>query len=377
MQNNQTKELRKVVQEKVIQAIKLFVGLGLLVLVIHKTGLDSKEAINKIISANRMHLLIAFVFLVMSQILGVKRWQVLSNSLGMNVGFIHCAKLHFLGLFSSTFLTSMGGDVVKAYYLVEGQKRKSYLSVMLDRYIGLVVMVFVASITAFALPKDDFHNKLSYGIWFIFFGLVSGGIFGLIFSDLLAKFLKQYNKEDIAEKLQEVNFLTKSFFTSYYVVTISLILSVVSQGFAILSVHQLSLAVGAVVDAGVMFVVVPIVMIVSVIPISPGGLGTREAVFVYLLTRVYTSVGIQEDFARSASALVAFLWLAINILVSLPGALIYLRLDKNKIKQQLEEKNDMGIAKEITIDGKLEKLKMEEKTDNLENDLKEKRLVEN
>ncbi len=371
MQKNQKKELTKVIQDKAIKLIKLLIGIGLLVLVVHKTGLDSKEAINKILGANKMYLFVSLLFLFLSQVLGIKRWQILSNSLGMNVGFLHCAKLHFLGLFSSTFLTSMGGDVVKAYYLVEGQKRKSYLSVMLDRYIGLVVMVFVASITAFALPKDDFHNKLSYGIWGILLLLISGGIVGLVFSDLLAKFLKKYDKQDLAEKLEEVNFLTKTFFTSLYIVVVSLILSVISQGFAILAVHQLSLAVGAVVDASVMFVVVPIVLIISVIPLSPGGLGTREAAFVYLLTRVYTSVGIDESFAKSASALVAFLWLAINILISLPGALVYFRLDKEKIKRQLEEKEGIGVVKEI---------KLEEKKDNIEdinNDLQEKRLVEN
>ena len=32
-------------------------------------------------------------------------------------------------------------------------------------------------------------------------------------------------------------------------------------------------------------------------------------------------VGIEQDFAKSAAALVAFLWLAINLLVSLPGAI--------------------------------------------------------
>ncbi|KAF0240783.1 MAG: membrane protein, partial [bacterium] len=152
----------------------------------------------------------------------------------------------------------------------------------------------------------------------------------LLFSELVAQtlerfksFLEKHKKEHWPRKIRELSLLTKAFLKNYYVFGSSLLLSILAQGFAILAVHQLSLAVGARIDASTMFVVVPIVLLISVLPISIGGLGTREVAFVYLLTNAYLTVGIEQDFAKSAAALVAFLWLAINLLVSLPGAISY------------------------------------------------------
>ncbi len=336
----------KKMRENIIKAAKFLFGLGLLVFVIHWTGLDSKEALNKILLANRYYLLIAFTFVFIAQIFGIKRWQILSGSLGINIVFPYFFKLHFLGMFCNNLLPSMGGDVVKAFYLAkQGQKKhESLLSVILDRYVGLLVMLFMASLAALSLPSDDFNRNLKLATWGILLAFISGGVVTLFFSELVAKLLEKYHtilekykKEHWPAKIRELSQLTKDFVKNYYTFGSSLLLSVISQCFAILAVQQLSLSVGANVSASTVFVVVPIVLLISALPISPGGLGTREVAFVYLLTNVYTAEGIDKDFAKSAAALVAFLWLAINILISLLGAMSYFTIGNDIDKVNKEE----------------------------------------
>ncbi|MBI4852131.1 MAG: flippase-like domain-containing protein [Acidobacteria bacterium] len=325
-------------KDNLVKIVKLLAGLTMLAFVVHWAGLDSKEALEKILQADRTKLLIALFFVIVAQFLGIKRWQILAHALRIEANFLHVTKLHFVGLFCNNFLPSMGGDVVKAMYLTGKEKKhEAFLSIMLDRYVGLLVILLVASIAAFSLPNDTFHQNLSYATWAILLALIIGGLTALLFSELVAQtmerfknLLEKYKKEHWPNKIRELSLLTKAFLKNYYVFGSSLLLSILAQGFAILAVHQLSIAVGAQIDASTMFVVVPIVLLISVLPISIGGLGTREVAFVYLLTNAYVSVGIDNDSAKSAAALVAFLWLAINLLVSLPGAISYSMINNKK-----------------------------------------------
>ena len=176
-------------------AFKALLGLGLLTFVLYRAG--ARNVFSSILSADSRYLASATLLVLISYGLGIKRWQILSRSLGIEVGFQRFAVLHFFGLFCNYFLPAgVGGDVVKAYYLSKFEKqRKSYLSVLLDRYIGLLALLAVASVVAFLQPRDDFHLNLCYIIWAILFAFLCGGIAVLFFTDFLARLLEQRNRQ--------------------------------------------------------------------------------------------------------------------------------------------------------------------------------------
>jgi glycosyltransferase 2 family protein len=303
--------------------LKASFGLGLLGFVFYKAGV--RNVYQSLANIDVLHLVLATLLVLASYGMGIKRWQILSRSLGIDVGFQRFAVLHFLGLFCNYFLPAgVGGDVVKAYYLSKSeQRRSSYLSVLLDRYVGLLALLAVASAVTLLLPRDDFYLKLSYIIWAILIAFLGGGLAVLLFTDLVARLLEGRNRQHMVERLRDLTALTKGFFWNYRGVVVTLLLSVGAQALAILAVEQLSLGVGAKTDLASMFIIVPLVFLVSVIPISPGGLGTREAALGYLLSRAYMLSGMGSVEAKSAAATVALLWLAVNLLTSLPGAASY------------------------------------------------------
>jgi uncharacterized protein (TIRG00374 family) len=303
--------------------IKALLGSTLLALVIYWA--NPQKIYHSLLAANPGYLALAILFVLASFFLGIKRWQVLSRTLGIEAKFSRYVVLHFLGLFFNNFIPSgVGGDFVKAHYLSDSNhQHRAYLSVVLDRYVGLLVMLLVGSALAFWQPRDQFHFKLSLIIWAMLIAFICGFFAMLIFSDLLARLLNRYHKKVWADKILELNALTRGFLKSYYVVGVTFWLSIASQALSILAVYELSLAVGARADVASMFVIVPLVFLISVLPISFGGLGTREAAFVYLLSRAFIIAGMLEGDAQGAAAGVAFLWLAINLLASLPGAASY------------------------------------------------------
>ncbi|MEW6735591.1 MAG: lysylphosphatidylglycerol synthase transmembrane domain-containing protein, partial [Acidobacteriota bacterium] len=172
-----------------------------------------------------------------------------------------------------------------------------------------------ASGVAFLQPQDDFHKTLSYITWGLLVVFISGGIAVLFFTDLVASLLERRNRQRWVDRLRDLTSLTRGFIWNYRVVGTTFLLSVGAQALGILAVHQLSLAIGGATEAASMFIVVPLVFLVTALPISVGGLGTREFAFVYLLS----NVGLD----KTQGTTVALLSLAVNLLTSLPGAASY------------------------------------------------------
>ncbi|MBL8151023.1 MAG: flippase-like domain-containing protein, partial [Blastocatellia bacterium] len=175
MSNQNTKKNRT----RIIFAIKGLIGVGLIAYLFYKVGI--KSVYESLTSADPKYLLTATGLVFLSHLFGVKRWQTISSALGIESTFRHFTMLHFLGLFCNYFLPAgIGGDVVKAYYLSksEKQRRSSYLSVLLDRYIGLLALLIVASVVAlvqFLGEVDKLTKNLSYFIWAIFLMFIVGG----------------------------------------------------------------------------------------------------------------------------------------------------------------------------------------------------------
>jgi glycosyltransferase 2 family protein len=314
--------------------LKALLGLGLLGFVLYKAG--TRNVYESLANVNLFNLTVAVLFVLASYGLGIKRWQVLSRSVGVETGYQRLTVLHFLGLFCNYFLPAgVGGDMVKAYYLSKSElRRNAYLSVLLDRYVGLLALLAVASAITFLQPKDDFHLKLSYIIWFLFVAFIGGGLAVLFFTDMVARLLERRDWQRMVDRLRDLTSLTRGFFGNYRAVTMALLLSIGAQACAILAVEQLSLGVGAKADLSSFFVIVPLVFLVSVLPISPGGLGTREYALVYMLSRAYILSGMESAQAQSTAATVALLWLAVNLLTSLPGAASYPLLGRMRIAEQ-------------------------------------------
>ncbi len=337
--------MREKARSTILLLAKLIMGLGILSLVLYRVGV--RNVYESLLAAHPKHVVLSFVLIFISYLIGVKRWQELARAVEVQASYRRLVALHFLGLFCNYFLPAgIGGDFVKAYYLSRSAKqRKAFLSVVLDRYVGLLALLLVASCVAVFNRADGVMQKVAYSIWGMVIAFLGGGGIGLYFTELLAGLLERYEKMLWAARLRDIASLTKGFMRNYRALVATFLLSIGAQAAAILSVDQLSLAVGAKSDIGSMFLVVPIVFLASVLPISPGGLGTREAAMVFLLSRLYADLGMETEAAHSAAAAVALLWLAVNLLSSLPGIVSYPLVAR--LKKQIQE--EASVASHETV----------------------------
>ncbi|MBI4654900.1 MAG: flippase-like domain-containing protein [Nitrospirae bacterium] len=262
-----------------------------------------------------LFLLSFFVYLSLIFV-STKRWSLFLPEI---LKYSKLLSLYFIGSFFNTLIPGLvSGDAVKAYYLYrhtgKGSGGVSLASVFMDRYMGLAALVGIGFAT-FIIGYP--HIKGTQILWLI--PILVGGF-------LLASLI-----------LWKINWGKIKALSSFYaplmeykqrkeIIYKGLLLGFIIQLIGITCVYILSLSIGINVPIFYFFMFVPIINVVSSVPISFAGLGIREAGFVIL----FGNIAVIKEEALSLSLLIFI----VMCLVSLLGGIEYLRVGKPPEKEK-------------------------------------------
>src|SRR5262249_3403042 len=122
--------------------------------------------------------------LVGAQFVSTLRWQMLARPLGFQAPLGRLFAIYFIGMFFNLVLpTSVGGDVVRAWYLAgtgdsappTGRRLAAFVSVFVDRLNGLLVLLAIACVAAAFCPTP-LPARIYWSVW----GLAAAAVIGLI-----------------------------------------------------------------------------------------------------------------------------------------------------------------------------------------------------
>lgn len=269
-------------KKKLILFAKISLSITAIWLVLDKINIEQTSKI--VANASFLWLFVAFIFFTLSRIAGSFRMSLYFDSLGMKLGQIFNLKLYYLGMFYNLFLPGgIGGDGYKIYFLHKhyGAKAKDLLNALLqDRISGLFALLILLSFLA------GFSSFLViFNISFVWFPFVS--FFAFLGIYLLSKLTKKFH-----------SFFLKGFFVAFILQILQLLCAV----FILISFGEFS-------NFSNYLTIFLISSIVSVLPISFGGIGARELTFVYLLEFLHQSSEIGV-----ALSVVFFIFTAISSL---------------------------------------------------------------
>ena len=91
----------------------------------------------------------------LTQLVSALRWGLLARPLGFRRPAWHFVGFYFIGMFFNLFLpTSVGGDVVRAWYLDGGSGRRlaAFLGSFIDRLSGLLALLAMACVALAFCP---------------------------------------------------------------------------------------------------------------------------------------------------------------------------------------------------------------------------------
>jgi hypothetical protein len=223
-------------------------------------------------------------------------------------------------MFFNNFLpTGIGGDLVRIYDTTKYTKKgiASLTSIFMERFTGLIVLASIAMIALVLSHRIGLSRDVTIiviGLFLICFVLTAilfnKGIFircNLIFKKLRLKYL--YNK--IAQIHQSIY----SYSESRGALRKTIVMSFAFQILSIIVGYIISLALNLHIPPLYFFLFIPVISVVTMIPVSLNGIGIREASYIYFFTKVGTSGA--EAFSMS------LLTCALLVFTSLIGGAIY------------------------------------------------------
>lgn len=288
-------------------------------------------------TGNIIYLVAAFFLFLLSLYVLSIRWQILVSGYGLNIPTTYLFKYYLIGLFFNNFLpTGIGGDVLRIYNLIQysGERTNSFASVLMERLLGIVSTLILTIISILIL-----HNQFKSNLLLLFALALMGLIFlffSITFNERLIKPIESINNKllffRLGERIQKFLDAIRFYSDSKSIFIKILLISLVSQCLIILKVYCLAQALNLEIDLTYMLLVVPITMLLTMLP-SINGIGFRDGGYVVLLGKI----GISKAAALSLS----FLTLAIPIIISVSGGLLFMLQKKTTRNEEVQivEKN--------------------------------------
>ncbi len=293
---------------------KFSVSIVLIVILFHK--IDIRKFEDMLFKIGLFKFFILSMLYILSQVISSLRWSLVIRSLNERMHVLELLRAYFLGMYANLFLPSIiGGDAVKAY--IVSRKiglRKSISSIFLERYNGLLALLAISCISVL-LFGNFFNGKIIMAVVFVnIFSVVS--IYSLRFS-IFQRYEKLRNfYKDIAAFHKSRFFLQVSFF--------SFIVQALVITIYILAGNMLGIKISPI----YYLVFIPIINLISFLPISFNGIGVREFSFVYF----FAFAKLSKLQALSLSISVFF----VVVFCSIIGGIIYF-VSKDRTVEEAEE----------------------------------------
>lgn len=253
--------------------------------------IDTKTTWKVIQTSDPGWLLMAWLFFVVSKFFSAMRLNIYFRDIGLNIPEIKNIKLYVIGMFYNLFLPGgIGGDGYKVYLLNKIHKasvKQLLNSVLLDRGNGLAVLLWLMFCLMLLLNLPwDFPVSM---LWL--------GVVGIV-------------------TIPPGFYLVMHLFFKHFVGSIPS-----TTGFSFLNqILQLFSAYFILASLGVQQQFIPYLFVfllsstVSVLPLTIGGVGARELVFVF----AHDYVGIDQNVAVAFS----LLFFLVTVLTSLSGLFV-------------------------------------------------------
>lgn len=214
--------------------------------------IDWHQALKTISNAHWFYLVPSLILFILSKIVSAFRLNIYFENAGISLTTSQNLRLYWLGMFYNIFLPgSISGDAYKVIRLKKEFKssyKDTTAAVLLDRFSGMLALLFLLGGYSFIALQH-----LAYSTAILGASLLALVMFYLILKRFFGKFLPGFSS---------------TFFLGFAV-----------QGLQVVSVYMLLAAVGVSLNTSAYILIFLLSSIVSVLPLTIGGLGIREIVF--------------------------------------------------------------------------------------------------
>lgn len=305
--------------KRLLIAGKLAVSLSLLIYVLHR--IQPGNFLQSLADIDPRFMVAAAAIFLVSNVMGSSLWGMLLKSQGLRIPFYRVWSFYFVGLFFNNFLpANIGGDIVRIYDASKYCKDTSsvFIATLMDRVIGVLAISFLA-VVASVYCLDHFRIFLIYltvvlgfcGTLFVVFSILDRRILALFEKPF--KLVKAFDLERKVEKLfDQLHSYRGKMPLLFRVILIAIAIQIMR-----VYVHYLvARSLGISISPSYFFLFVPVLAVLTALPISINGLGVREGAGVVL----FGLAGVPGHDAFS----IEFMTYLVSVVISLSGGVIFI-----------------------------------------------------
>jgi len=265
-------------------------------------------------------LLIVISFLMIT--ISCVKWRLFLFDRGIHVSLSRLIRYYLIGYFFNNILPStIGGDLFRSYFLGRQIKSQStsFGSVFMERLTGLIALLILSVVSLTLNPTLVRIPSILFSV------LLMGAVLALIIflfiiddSRRIHSFLVKRipYMDSVSEKIERAMTSVSCFKTNTRLLAYAMFYSFIFQIMAIINSLICCWALGAHPSVLNLAVIVPIIMLVSTLPITLGGLGLWEGSFAFF----FSLVGLSPILAISVALILRFK----NILMGIIGGVVFL-----------------------------------------------------
>lgn len=317
-------------KRKLVPLTKAAVTIALLLLLFRRV--DFQQFWETLSRARIGLLVLSLALLWFGHFICIFRWRILMRPLMPILSIARLFGIACIGLFFNlAFPTVIGGDVVKMYYAGRASRQfaHSFAATFLDRDTGMMAMMMIACAATLIYSPNVPGIPVTLIVWSVLAAFVFGN--ALIFAPALHRRFSQalvlFRLRGVAAKVDKVSHAFQIMSRHWTTLVVALLISLVNQLLVIAVTWVMSEGLRLHVSFAYFLVLVPVVTLISMIPISLSGMGLREYAYLSLLG----GIGV----APESSLALGLLSSGAVLLSAIPGGVIYVLFREQSDAQEM------------------------------------------
>ena len=295
--------------------IRLF---GLFIFFIILLNIDVSKILQIWIDTNLLYLSMALALITPQIVMKAWRWQLLMKMQNINYSLKDSSLAYFAGLFMGTITPGRLGDLIKVLYIRNKGHSfgKSFVSVFVDRafdLLSLILMGYVSMFIFITLFKREIFILsaifLAIALLFIFF-IVDKRTNRRFLRWIYTFFVPEKYKKDI--KINFDDFFRDLSLLNVQGLFLAAIITIVVWGIYFVMAYLFALSLNIDIPFLYLATCVSISAIITLIPISISGIGTRDATLIIL----FSYLGLSKESAIAFSMMILVMY-AVNGFIGL------------------------------------------------------------
>lgn len=320
-----------------ILAGKLIVSAALLYVALRVIDLD--ELLARFAKMDWGYAIAAVLVLLLQVVIAGLRWRAILASMALALPTKPALQITFIGaFFNQTLPSTIGGDAMRVWLAgrLTGAWRRTVYSVLLDRLMGLVGLLCIGLFAVLFLGGPLRGTEaVAIVSWVIAAGIaatVGFFLFDLVIGRRLPKIRGISSLNDLSAAARRL--VTKREGALVWAASIAI------QAMTVVAAWLISRSIGAPAPLGILFFLVPVVILVAMAPVSVAGWGLREGAMV----TAFTLAGLNGSDAFAISVLLGLALLVVGAV----GGLVWIASGLSRQIPPDVPPGDLNAQKETT-----------------------------